>query len=115
MKGNVTGTHVAIKPDEVEKVSEGGIVLAQEYDTNLKLRTEKAATTGVVVDVGPDAFKTTDPDWKPWCVIGDRVHFVRHTSKFVEDKDDLDSDGKPRQIFITQDSNIVWNEGCADE
>lgn len=115
MKGRVTGSNVAIKPDVVEKTSKGGIVLAQQYDQNLKLRTEKGSTKGVVIDIGPDAFVTTDPDWKPYCKVGDKVHFVRHTSKFIEDEDDLDEDSKPKQIFITQDVNIVWNEDAEDE
>jgi len=107
MKGKVTGHYVAIKPDDVEEVSKGGIVLASEYDSDLKNREEDATTTGTIIDIGPDAWKAFGSD-KPWAKIGDRVNYVRHTSKIIEDKDDL-VNGKPRKIFITVDENVIWN------
>lgn len=119
MKGKVTGHYVAIRPDEiVDEIKEGaltGFQMAESFDSNKRARVEAASTTGVVVDIGPDAFKTNDPDWKPWCKVGDRVWFVRHTAKTVSDEDEKDSDGNPRKIFVIVDENVIWNEGSADE
>ncbi|MDH5426190.1 MAG: hypothetical protein OEY29_14470 [Gammaproteobacteria bacterium] len=118
MKGNVTGHYVAVVPDEIEKVSSGGIVLAEDFDPNKKSRVEAASTRGTLVGIGPMAWKAydgNDPDWKPWGEIGDQVWFQRHVAKVIEDKENLDKDGKPKKIFIMADENIIFNEGKADE
>jgi co-chaperonin GroES (HSP10) len=109
-KYDVTGHFVAIIPDEVEKVSKGGIVLAEDFDTNKSARVEAASTVGTVVGIGAMAWKAydgDDPDWKPWAKIGDSVVFVRHVAKIYEDKDDLDTEGNPRKVFILADENII--------
>ena len=114
MIGEVTGHYVAIKPDDVEKVSAGGIVLAEDFDTDKAARAAAATTSGTVVSIGNMAWKAydgNDPDWKPWATIGDRVWFQRHVSKIIEDKDDLDANGNPKKIFVMADENIIWNEG----
>ena len=113
MRCNVTGHYVAVVPTEVEKVSKGGIVLAEDYDTNQQSRAEAGSTKGTVIDIGNMAWKAydgNDPDWKPWCKIGDQVWFQRHVSKIIEDKDTLDKDGNPTKIFIMADENILWVE-----
>lgn len=76
-----TGFHILIKPDEVEKQSAGGIVLA----VNEKL--EKHQTqTGELVAVGLLAW-TDKGSGSPWAMIGDRVLYARHAGKFVTDED----------------------------
>ncbi len=118
MKGNVCGHYVAVLPDEVEKKSKGGIVLAEEFDENKRARVELASTSGVVVAVGNMAWRAYDgnqPDWKPWAEVGDRVWFQKHVAKVIEDKENLDAEDKPRKIFVMADENITWNEGKADE
>lgn len=122
MKGSVKGHYLAIKPDEVEEIiKEGalkGFVTEAGVDVNKKKRLEAAAETGVVIAVGPMCWKAYDydkPGWEPWCEVGDRVWFVRHSAKLIDDKDDLDSSGNPKKIFVIPDENITWNEGKADE
>lgn len=113
----VCGHYVALIPDDIEKTSKGGIVLAEEYDSSKASRVEAASTTGIVVGIGPTAWKaydSSDPDWKPWCEIGDRVVFTKHVAKVYEDKDDL-QDGKPRKIFIIVDENVLLNLGKAEK
>jgi len=114
MKGEVTGYYVAVIPDEILKKSAGGIVLAEDYDPNFEARVFAASTTGTVISIGELAFKEFDsknPKWKPWCKIGDRVHYQKHVAKTIEDKENLNKEGKPTMIFILSDQNIVWNEG----
>ena len=106
----VCGHYIAVKPDNVEKKSKGGIVLAEDYDSNQHSRAEAAATTGIVIDVGDMSWKAYDgnhPEWKPWCEKGDRIVFTRHVAKIYNDKDDLDDDGNPKKIFIIADENVL--------
>ena len=108
MKGVVTGHYVAIKPDEVKKKSDAGLVLPEEYDLNHRSRAEAATTIGTVVSIGPDAWRAFGSE-KPWARLGDRVVYVKHVSKIVEDKDDLDDEGHPKKLFIMTDENVIWN------
>lgn len=83
------GDRVLLKPDQIEETTAGGIVIpASERDKH-----QMAQVTGVVVDIGSDAWIHTttqrymDGKWvpfervgysKPWCKVGDRVTFARH-------------------------------------
>jgi len=80
------GNRVIIKPDSIEEVTEGGIVIAQ---TPTYVREEKAATsTGVVVDYGEAAWLDPVMGGEPWVARGDRVVFARYAGKFVTDPED---------------------------
>ena len=100
MKGRVTGHYVAVKPKEVETVSDGGIVMPSEFDPNKKNRETVGTTRGIVIDIGPNAWVGHN-DSKPWAKVGDEVSFIRHASKIVED-----DDGK--EVFIMVDENIIY-------
>ncbi len=80
------GNRVIIKPDPIEEVSKGGIVIAQ---TETYLREEKAATsTGVIIGFGPAAWLDPILGGEPWCEPGDQVVFARYSGKYVIDPDD---------------------------
>ena len=80
------GNRVIIKPDSIEEVTSGGIVIAQ---TSTYLREEKAATsTGIVVDYGPAAWLDPIMGGEPWVEKGDKVVFARYAGKYVTDPDD---------------------------
>jgi len=80
------GNRVIIKPDDIEKVTDGGIVIAQ---TTNYVREEKAATsTGTVIDYGPAAWLDPLMGGEPWVDRGDQVVFARYAGKFVIDPDD---------------------------
>lgn len=82
------GNRVIIKPDSIEEVTAGGIVIAQ---TENYLREEKAATsTGTVVDFGEAAWLDPIMGGEPWVNIGDKVVFARYAGKYVTDPDDGD-------------------------
>ena len=84
----LVGHRVAVKVDEVQTTSEGGIVLVQDEKLEL-VKTQ----TGCVVDYGPEAWKayrTVDANGRevngrPWVQKGQRVLFSKYSSKFVED------------------------------
>lgn len=109
MKGNVTGHYVAVKPDVIEKKSDGGIILSDKYVDREQLQ----ATTGIIVSIGDDAWRAFKSK-KPWAKVGDRVWFIRNASKYVEDEDDLDEDGNPRKLFVMTDENIIWRYDTDD-
>ncbi len=80
------GNRVIIKPDSIEEVTSGGIVIAQ---TETYLREEKAATsTGTIVDFGEAAWLDPIMGGTPWVDVGDRVVYARYAGKFVTDPDD---------------------------
>ena len=80
------GNRVIIKPDSIEEVTAGGIVIAQ---TETYRREEKAATsTGVVVDFGEAAWLDPIMGGEPWVEINDRVVYARYAGKHVIDPDD---------------------------
>lgn len=88
-----SGNRVVVKPDVIEEKTAGGIIIADTIATQHQM----AQSTGVLVDVGPDAFReyTTvterliDGVWKPvertvtgfskaFAEIGDRVAFAKY-------------------------------------
>lgn len=94
MKVKATGYRVLIKPDPIKEKSDGGIIVVQ--DTKM----ERAAQQyGVIVDVGPDCWSDYD---EPWANVGDRICFVKHACKFIEDPEDPTSN-----LAIINDSDIL--------
>lgn len=93
-----TGHHVIVKPDPVEEVSKGGIVVTASTDL---LKREQAATvTGTIVSIGINAWKAFD-DSTPWAKVGDRVYYTKHVSKVVKDPETQE------EFFLMTDDNIL--------
>ena len=100
-----SGDRVVIKPDVLEEVSDGGIIIAKTVlDSH-----QSAQSTGILIAVGPDAFthSTTlterfiDGSWKPvertttgykeaFALVGDRVAYAKFGGLNVEGADGLD-------------------------
>lgn len=82
------GHLLLVRPDPVEEVSQGGIVLA----TDKKL--EKGATTsGIVLEMGPEAFLAFQTaagiplaHRKPWVAVGDHIYYAKYAGKWIDDK-----------------------------
>jgi len=80
------GNRVIIKPDSIEEVTPGGIVIAQ---TDSYVRSEKAATsTGEIMGFGEAAWLDPMMGGEPWVEVGDRVVYARYAGKFVTDPED---------------------------
>lgn len=72
------GYRILIKPDDVEKVSKGGIIVV----TNEQREAAKV-DTGTIVDIGPSAWDEIDK--KGWAKVGDRILFSRYSCKYIQD------------------------------
>ncbi len=73
------GHRVIIKPDPLEEVSDGGIVIAHLE----KKRKEGGQHTGTLIKIGPTAWKAFD-DGEPWAFVGDRVYFAKYGGYEIE-------------------------------
>lgn len=73
------GYRILVAPDEIEQVTESGIVLA--VDKTLERAAQKK---GTLVAVGETAW-TDIGDGAPWANVGDWVMYAQHAGKTVED------------------------------
>jgi chaperonin GroES len=78
---NPVGWRILIKPQEVKKVSKGGIILSTESNSD---REQMANTTGIVVAMGDQCY-IDEP--APWCKVGDKVIFAKYAGLLYLGKD----------------------------
>ena len=101
LKIRVPGHRVLIKPEAIEEVSAGGIVLAKP---GAQAKLELMATDrGVVIQVGPTCWENYDkdsPNWSAWCKPGDRVVFARYAGKLVTNPETKE------EFFLINDEDI---------
>jgi len=91
------GFRVVIKPDPVEEVTAGGIVLA------IDKRLEKGATDkGTVISIGPIAWMAFKPYEGPWCEVGDKVGYAKYAGKWVTEN------GEDFLVIDDQDVVVVY-------
>lgn len=96
------GHYILIKPEALEKVSVGGIIL----NDDMVNRENTAKVRGELVAVGKNAWAAFD-DGEPWAHVGDKVYFKRHVSDKVEDMNDLNEAGDPQTYFLMSDENLL--------
>lgn len=89
-----TGHHVIIKLREIEKKSEGGIILP---DATHK-KEQAGAQFAEIIDTGPTAW---DEYPEPWAKIGDTVIVVRYAGA------QWDFDGEDKLYRIINDDEII--------
>lgn len=90
------GHYVMVKPDPVEEISAGGIVVTTEGG---KKKEELAQAEGTLVAIGINAWKSFD-DGDPWAKVGDRVLYPKYGGRDYKDK-------KGNYFKILIDSDIV--------
>ena len=91
---NPVGWRVLIKPQEIKKVSKGGIILTTETS---EAREQMGNTTGVVIAMGDQCF-ADEPE--PWCSVGDKIIFAKYAGLLY-----LGKDGK--QYRMVNDKDIT--------
>ena len=96
MMMKVKGYRILVIADELDKVSEGGIVYVH-FDK----RAEQAALqTGVVVGIGNTAW-LTEVSTEPWCEVGSHILFSKHSGRFVIDPTD------DAEYLIMNDTDVL--------
>lgn len=83
MKINPVGHRVLIKPDKVEEVSKGGIIVSTEGTKRLE---QNAQVIGEVIAIGADSWKEFDA---PWCKVGDKVTYQKYSGMRIPGEDAL--------------------------
>jgi co-chaperonin GroES (HSP10) len=73
--------NVLIRQDPAEEKTKGGLILIDQE------RQKNMATKGTIVSVAPMAFDGIWPADKPAPAPGDRVLFMQHAGKLVDDGD----------------------------
>lgn len=121
---NKSGIHpvldrVLIRPDEVEKVTAGGIIIA---DT-ISERHAMAQSIGTFIEAGPDAYTQYTDVWRysdgssatmtrgykgTPCKPGDKVAFAKYGGLQVEGKD-----GQVYRLMNDEDITAIIEEGVS--
>lgn len=116
-----SGNRVIIRPDEIEKVTAGGIIIPDTEADKHAL----AQATGRLIAVGPDAFLHTtteterylDGQWRPFerkktgysgpfANPGDRVMFAKYAGQQVEGED-----GVKYRVLNDEDITALVTDG----
>ena len=80
------GYRLLVKPKEIERVSEGGIIISVE-GTNEDRLEQAGNQWGTVVSIGHTCWKGGPNDivQDPWCDVGDDIIYSKHAGRFVYD------------------------------
>ncbi len=80
---NVKGYRVLVKLKEIERVSDGGIIVSIEGTREDRL--EQAGNQfGIVDQIGHTCWKG-GVDETPWCEVGDMIALSKHSGRFLFD------------------------------
>lgn len=90
------GYRVIVLPDEVETVTEAGIILSINVDAE-----RASAQYGTIMSVGPSAWKAYD-DGVPWAGVGDRVCYSKFAGRFIDDPDQPN-----KKFLVLNDEDII--------
>jgi co-chaperonin GroES (HSP10) len=98
---DVKGYRILVKADDIEKVTDFGIVLI--LDEKLE---RSGQQFGTVVGVGESCWAGRDNggklvEGKAWCKVGDRVLFSKHSGRFVYDPE------TEEELLIMNDDDIL--------
>jgi co-chaperonin GroES (HSP10) len=71
------GHHVLVRVPEVENVSQGGIVIPDTVRDTARQGSEM----GIIIDVGPTAWKAEGLGGSDWAKVGDKVWFAKYVDR----------------------------------
>lgn len=98
------GYRVLVKQMAIETKSKGGIML---YSRAEEKRQQKGEPTGILMAVGPLAWKHERLGGEPWAKVGDMVRFGRYAGDAFKEE----SDGSHWHIMNDEDILGVIPEG----
>jgi chaperonin GroES len=74
------GHRLLVKPEQFQEKTAGGIFVPE----TTREKETKASMRGVVVEIGPTAWKAFD-DGQPWAMVGDTVIFAKYAGVEVRE------------------------------
>jgi len=84
MKIKPCGYRLLIKPETVETQTDSGLTIVLQEN----IRKEQTAQVyGIIIAIGPECWKDKKGNGKPWASEGDKVCYVRHSGKYIIDKE----------------------------
>lgn len=92
----VQGYRVLVKGDDIEKTTESGLVLVYESEE----RERSGIQVGTVVGVGGTCW-AGEAFTDPWCKVGDRILFSKHSGRFIQDPD------TEEEFLIMNDTDVL--------
>jgi len=102
----IAGHRVLIKVDPIKKETDSGIIVVRDdEERDHKINT----STGSVVAIGPTCWMAYDfykpngernPNWLPWCAVGDRVYFAKYAAKWIKD-------AEGNEYVVVNDQDII--------
>lgn len=96
------GHRVLLKRDKLETKTDWGFEMVVGSDQK---KLERAAIdTGVIVRIGPNAWKGWD-DGTPWAAVGQEVYFARHAGKTIVDE------STEEEYLIINDEDVIAIKG----
>jgi len=93
------GHRILVKPDKVEEKTKGGLYVPE----HALERKQAEHVFGILVDVGPNAWKAFD-DGRPWAKEGDQVVFAKYGGFLV-------TDDNGNEFRILNDEDLVAKIG----
>lgn len=109
MKPVTPGHRVLVKPDtlqEYDPVFQSARKAGIELVKTTERQEATAVDTGVVIQIGPTAYKDFGGA-DNWCRVGDKVSYTRHGGKFVSDPDNAD---EKWLVLNDEDIVMVWEK-----
>lgn len=82
--------------DEYKRAAKSGLIIP---DTKDRQREQMSVDQGVVIEIGPSAFKDFGTD--AWCSVGDTIAYARHAGKFIKDPD------TDKDVLVINDEDVV--------
>ncbi len=92
----VKGYRILVVADELEKVSDGGIIRVS-FDER---REQAALQTGYVAGIGNTAW-LTEVSSEPWAEVNDHILFSKHSGRLVVDPTD------EKEYLIMNDTDVL--------
>lgn len=93
------GPRILVLPEEIEKKSEGGIVIVTDATEKMEAL---AQTAGLVIAMGDTCYADQPA---PWCKVGDRVTFAKYSGLLNKGKD-----GKKYRVISDLDIVSIIDE-----
>src|SRR3569623_124158 len=107
----IAGHRVLIKLDPIKKETDSAIIVVRDDEE----RDHKInSSTGSVVAIGPTCWMAYDfykpngernPNWLPWCAVGDRVYFAKYAAKW-------NKDAEGNEYVVVNDQDIIAVVEC---